>query len=200
MFRALPEHPSNEQIVLALGDMARHYATLAHKLAHIIPQIQEENERRDEEIHVVGRQSRTNAQRLEEHAQRLDEHSRRLHVVELQGLPPMRPESKSSNDLARHLGRDVAEMFEAEQRNATTPPPGSGVVEAMVEARAKVLITKLRADEAEAKIRARDEADKREATAKDRERDARLKLVLAAGLAFISSAAFALEHFSRLAH
>lgn len=60
-------------------------------------------------------------------------------------LPPMRAQLASSTDLAKAVGHDVAQAFEREQRNPSTPPPNGSTVAAMVEERVAHELLKIKA-------------------------------------------------------
>ena len=119
-------------------------------------------------------------------------------VVEqvLSALPPMRAESPSSHELTRHVSREIAEQFEAESRNTTTPPPDAAKVEAISESVVQVAITRLKSEQWD-KLQAERDAVAREQRAAARELTKR-KWATAAGIAgtAASTLAWLVEHWA----
>jgi hypothetical protein len=134
-------------------------------------------------------------------------------------LPPMRPESSSSHDLAKHVSAEIAEKVAAEIRNPSTPPPDKEKVAAisvdMIQAAVNQVKTALKAEnwdklEAERKAAEADrlallkaaEADKLELAKTNAREKLRMKwtAIGAVVTAAITTTVFIVEHFVTRAH
>lgn len=189
-FRVLNPDASLDQILFSHNEMARAYAEISFGYNQRLPQLEADSRLRDSELVVVGAIARRAEAATAVHA-------RRLEAIESSRPPPSRPESKSSSDLARHLGKDVAAKFDAEQRNTSTPPPGPDAVERMVEERAKRMILEIRSADMQARLSAIARAEELAAEAQRERERGRRRLIVAAGMATITSVAYLLEHFFR---
>jgi hypothetical protein len=153
VFRPLPEGATLEQIIHALQEQGAAYATVAHALTHRLPNIE----------HLLDELKRSlNADRLErqklaadvdelgnELSKDLRQLTARVFALETSeamrradALPPMRSESKSSHDLAKHVSKDAVAAIEAYARNPSTPPgpPDKATMEKIIEERASTLL------------------------------------------------------------
>jgi hypothetical protein len=106
------------------------------------------------------------------------------------GVPPMREEATSSHDLAKAVGRDVAQRYEAERVNPSTPPPSATTVAAMVEERVQIELLRIRAANLE---KARAASDK---LVEERRKDRR-KILIAVIVSALSIAAAVVDHILR---
>lgn len=114
----------------------------------------------------------------------------RARVDRPQTLPPMRERLASSADLAKAVGLDVAQAFEREQRNPSTPPPNGTTVAAMVQEQVQVALIRIKADTLQKEKDARDELDQEK-------RRGRVKVAFAAIVGTIAVIVALVEHFAR---
>ena len=118
-----------------------------------------------------------------------------------QSMPPMREPLASSNDLAKAIGHDVAQEFEREQRNPSTPPPNGATVAEIVRERVQHELLKVKADalqKAEEQRQA-DEQEKRALAAINaKARTKAFWTAVTAAITTVAAVIYALaEHFSR---
>lgn len=105
-------------------------------------------------------------------------------------LPPMRAQLASTNDLAKAVGLDVAQAFERDQRNPSTPPPTGTTVASMVEERVQIELLRIKASNLQK------EKDDREALEREK-RASRRKIGVAAIVSGLAIIAALVEHFAR---
>lgn len=134
-FKPLPEAASIEQIVQALHEMATAYAAIAANAMDVLPQFRADLD----EMRVVQ----------EAHGIRIDKLE--LWRSSLQALPPMRPESASTADVARHGSKEIGERVVAEIRDKSTPPPSAEKVAAISEEVLRAAIVRVKQEESAAK-------------------------------------------------
>lgn len=127
----------------------------------------------------------------------IDTIDERLARIELQlvvsKLPPMRGEMASSHAVAHEVARDVAQRFDQETKNPSTPPPDANAVERMVAERVANELLRIKADELEKREAQRELSAK---LAADKKKALR-RLYVSLGVTAISVAGAILEHFLR---
>jgi hypothetical protein len=148
VFRPLPEDASIEQLIHAYQEQAAAYATVAFALSHRLPSIEQKLDELGQGL-VGDRAERKELERdLAELTTDLRHLTGRVRALEdaaaalraqtaLPPLPPMRAESPSSHDLAKHVSKDVMRAVKEYESNPTTPPgpPPSEELERIIEER-----------------------------------------------------------------
>jgi hypothetical protein len=151
----LPPDASVEQTVLALEEMAKAYASLAAKCTHEMTVTAATMEEFRAELVVLG----SRVGRIEEYMGGGHRPPR---------LPPMRAEMQSSHAIAERVGRGVAEKYEEQVNNPSTPPPGPHDIRKLVEDGVQIEMVRLNA------ARLQKAEDERQAQKARAEEDARL--------------------------
>jgi hypothetical protein len=182
VFKPLPTGASLEQIVQALHEQGAAYATIAAGFNSSLPALKRDYE----EFRVIQ----------EAHGVRLG----RLEVwrAQLAGLPSMRVESPSSNDLSKHVSEEVAARVAAEVANPSTPPPDAKKVGEITEDVMQAALAQIKSkwwDEREAERKAAETVrlELVEVNSKEKAR-ATWKIAVACILAGISVATLLVEH------
>lgn len=212
-FRSLPEGATVEQLLHSLNEMAVAYANIAHQLTHEIPKLRatvdaltkelafahaaikrldkvledigEELVRQMGEIHELKDNMRSLTGRVEklETAARSDAPERPSN----ESLPPMRPESDSSHDLAKHVSGEMAKAVIADKRLPSLTPPMMEVLTEVSEPAVIIAIDRLKAKQWDEKLAAEKKAAEEKAAFEQR----------AAVEASIQAEKLRLEHVAR---
>lgn len=131
----------------------------------------------------------------------LQEGQKRLEDAQRVSPPPMREQLASSADLAKAVGHDVAQAYEREQRNPSTPPPTGTTVAQMVEERVQVELIKIKAaalQKAEDQRQADEQEKKALAALNAKSRSRAFWTAIGALITTGSAIAYAvIDHFSR---
>lgn len=143
VFRPLPEGASIEQLVHAYQEQAAAYATVAFALSHRLPSIETKLDNLGRDLHADRKERKELERDVAEIADELRKLTGRVGSLESAAalaradLPPMRAETKSSHDLAKHVSKDVVAALQAYEQNPSTPPgpPSKDVQEKMIEER-----------------------------------------------------------------
>lgn len=161
-FRPLPADATTEQLLHALHEQAAAYATIAASYTQNWPTLLEAIQEIRAELQTSRAERRTLDSNIENVRSKvvlleLDVRgvtdrvslleSQTAHATEVAALPPMRVETPSSNDLARHLSADVIEGVRAYERNPSTPAgrPSDDALATIVEERASARLAVLKA-------------------------------------------------------
>src|SRR5271166_4813943 len=176
-FKSLPDGASYEQIMQALHELGAAYATIAAGYTAQLPSLIEDHR----ELRVVQEAHGVRLSALEVWRSRMDE---------VPPLPPMRPESESTNDLSKHASKEIAEKVAAELADPATPAPSAEKVASITEDVMQAVITRLKAEqwdrlEQERKQAENDRIERLKANAKERTK-AKWKIIVACALAGLS--------------
>lgn len=112
-------------------------------------------------------------------------------------LPPMRARLESTRAIARAIGEGVAERFEAEQKNPSTPPPGADFVKHAAEQLAAIEVLKIRNEALQREADDRAALDAQARTLDAERRSATIKVVVAFILTSLAIIGALAEHFAR---
>jgi hypothetical protein len=136
VFKALPEGASIEQLLHAQHELGAAYATIAAAYTGQLPKLREDVD----EVRFIQDAHGVRIGRLEIWREEMQ-------TVAPPPLPPMREESASSHDLAKHVSQEVAEKVAAEIHNKSTPPPDKDKIAALSEEAIQVAVTRLKAQQ-----------------------------------------------------
>jgi hypothetical protein len=188
-FRPLPEGASIEQILHALQEMASAYATIASGYTFHLPLLATEVDEIRAEVLVLGSDLRRLTSRFDKFA------------PPASSLPPMRPPTESTHDLAKMLGHEVAQRIDAEARDPTTPPPSAETIEGIVSERVAIELIRIKASNWERIEKERNDAElDRVELAKLNARErlrVRWAAIAGATTTVLALAAWIVEHFLR---